>query len=291
MTYCWLNGKILPTEEASVNVLDIGLMRGYAIYEALTTYGGKPFMLADHLRRFRASAEAMRLVVPANDIEIITAIAELIKRNGFKETNVKFVLTGGKTIAGIEYDSTKPVFYILAEEFLPVPASVVAQGCKLITHEFQRQYPGYKTANYITGVMIQPARKAAGALEVLFTWHGKISECATSNFFIVKSGTLITPVHDILFGITRKVVLDLARKNGIAVEERDVTVDELATADEALISSSFKEVVPVVKIDEKTIGDGRVGPVAKKIMTLFRDFSHSGAFASDLKVSAAAVTP
>lgn len=278
----------MPTREASVNVLDIGLMRGYAIYEALTTYGGTPFMLADHLARFRQSAKAMKLDVLASDEEITAAISELVARNGFKETNIKFILTGGTTISGIEYVPGHSVFYILAEEFVPLEKRFVEHGCKLITHEFQRQYPGYKTTNYITGVMLQPARKAAGALEVLFTWQGKVSECATSNFFIVKNGTIVTPIDGILFGITRKVVLSLARTASMPIEERDITTDELTTADEAFITSSFKEVVPVVHINDDIIGDGRVGPMTQKIIQLFKEFSREESVAiSNMHVASA----
>jgi D-amino acid aminotransferase len=263
----------MPAAQAMVSIYDIGLIRGFAIYEALTTHNGKPFMLAEHLERFHRSAEAIHLKIPINDAQIAEVLNDLIVANKFKETNFKFVLTGGQTVAGIDYDYNSPTFYILAEEFSALPAYYLEKGCSLITYEFQRQYPEYKTTNYITAVMVQEKRKAAEALEVLYTWQGKISECAASNFMIIKNGVLITPKEGVLGGITRKVVLDLARKNTIPVEERDLAVSELATADEALLTSSFKEVVPVTKIDGKPIAGGAVGPVTKKILALFQEFT------------------
>lgn len=259
----------MPLAEAKVGILDIGLLRGYAIYEALAVYNGRPFMFDDHMARFRRSAEAMRLTIPATNQKIAEAISALLKRNKLTDARIKFLLTGGETVDGIDYKGDKLTFFILAEPFDPLPKKIKDHGCTLISYEFQRQFPEYKTSNYITGVWMQPARRKAGALEILFTWQGRVLECSTSNFFIVKNGAIITAARDILSGITRKAVLRLAKHSGMKVEERDLGVSELATADEAFITSSFKEIVPVIKIDNVTIGNGKPGVTTKKLATLF----------------------
>lgn len=275
VTYCYLNGKIMSAAQARVSIYDIGLLRGFGIYEAMTTHNKKPFMLEDHLERFRRSAAFAGLKVPASDAEIKEAIAELIERNGYEETNVKFILTGGTAIGGIEYDPDFPTFYILAEEFSALPEEYLTNGAKVMLYEHLRQFPCYKTTNYINAVMLQKRRKDEGALEILYHWQGNVLECATSNFMIVKGGKVITAKENILQGITRKVTLDLARKAGIPVEEREVKLDELSTADEAFLTASFKEVVPVVRADDRKIGNGAVGPVSKRLVELFREFAKS----------------
>ena len=272
--YCYLNGKMLPLAEAKVGVQDIGLLRGFGVYEALAMFAGVPFEFAAHMARFRQSTEALKLKIPLSDEEIQNALIELCKRNvpEGRDAVVRFIITGGQAIGGIEYDPAKPTFYILVEPLEPLPQEAYDKGTKLIVHEHLRMFPEYKTTNYVTAVLLQEERKKAGAVEILYTHEGKVLECATSNFFIVKGGTIITPKDNILYGITRKVALDLAKKE-FPVEERAVSVDEMYAADEAFLTSSFKEVVPVVSIDKKPVASGKPGPVSKRIIELFREFT------------------
>lgn len=271
---CYLNGKMLPVADARVGVYDIGLLRGFGIYEALMTYNRKPFMLKDHLARFRNSAKRLSLKVPATDKRITSAIHTLVERSipKGKQAIIRFILTGGKAIGGIDYDYEHPTFYILVEEFKPFPKKFYTKGCSLIVFEEQRSFAESKTTNYIQAVLLQAEQKKAGALEILYISEGRVLEAATSNFFIVKNGTLITAKSNVLPGVTRKVTIDIARPH-FKVEERDVTVDEMYAADEAFITSSFKEVVPVVKVGKRTIGDGKVGEVTKQVMKLFHEFT------------------
>src|SRR3989344_4304677 len=270
--FCYLNGTILPVSEAKVGVYDIGLLRGFGVYEALRTINGVPFMLADHMGRFPRSTKALKLHIPESDEKIRTIIESLIKRNipPGKDAIIRFILTGGQAIGGIEYNPTTPTFYILAEELVPLSDEVFKNGCKLIVHEHQRLFPEFKTTNYVTAVLLQEERKRAGALEILYTYQGKVLEPATSNLFIVKHGAIITAIDDVLAGITRKVTIDLAKKE-FAVEEREVTVDEMYAADEAFLTSSFKDIVPVVEVGGKKIGAGVPSPVTKRIMQLFHE--------------------
>lgn len=288
--FCYLNGVIMPVAEARVGIYDIGLLRGFGIYEALTTSGGVPFMWKEHIERFRASAKRLDIKVPASDEELRRAVDELISRNGYAETNIKFILTGGTAANSIEYNPDSPTFYILAEEFIPLPEKNFTEGCSLVTFEYQRQLPEYKTIDYLQAVMLQKMRKEKGALEVLYTWEGNALEAATSNFFIVKSGVLATPLKGVLHGITRRAVIECARPH-FKIEERDVSVEEIFSADEAFITSSFKEVVPVVRIDGKPIGEGKVGEVVPRVLALFREFAraHGAPSADALRVSAPAL--
>lgn len=279
--FCCLNGKIIPTKDAGVNVYDTGLLRGFGIYEALMTYNRSPFRLDDHLNRFRRSAAELVLKIPAADAEITSVIHELIKRNisEGKEAVIRFILTGGQAIGGIEYEFERPTFYILVEEFNLLDALYYTRGCSLTLYEHQRQFPECKTTNYIQAVLLQNERRQAGALEILYTSKGTVLECATSNFFIVKSGVIATAKEGILEGITRRVVIELATPH-YRLEERPISVDEMFAADEAFLTSSFKDVVPVVKVGGRGIGDGTVGPVSKRVMELFHGYTHAYGLAS-----------
>ncbi len=270
-TYCYLNGSIVPLTEAKVGVYDIGLLRGFGIYEALVVRHGKPFRFEDHMERFVRSAAQLGLVIPASADEIKTAILALAIRNGYKDAVVRLILTGGEAIGGIEYDGTKPTFYILVEEFVPLDQKYFTEGCSLMPFDHQRQFAALKTTNYIQAVLLQTERKKAGALEILYTANGMVLEAATSNFFVVKGGTVVTPKEHILGGITRKVAIELASKV-YTVEEREITLDEVYAADEAFITSSFKDIVPVVKVGEHTIGAGTPGPVTKDLMQRMHEY-------------------
>ncbi len=271
---CYLNGQILPLSEAKVGITDIGLLRGFGIYEGLVTHNRKPFMLADHLARFRRSAAKMSLTVPVSDQDIDAAIRSLVESNVApdKEALIRIILTGGPAIGVIEYNPSTPTMFILVDTFSPLEREYIEHGCKVHLVEYHRDLSEIKSINYIKTVLLQKERKEHGALEVVYTWQGKVLECGGSNIFIVKDGKLITTKDEIVLGITRKAVFDVAKPH-FEIEEREMTVDELLSADEVFITGSFKEVVPVVKVDDHTIGNGAPGPVSKRVVELFEDFA------------------
>lgn len=272
--YCYLNGEIVPLAKAHVGLYDIGLLRGFGIYEALMTYNRKPFMLKDHLARFRNSTKNLSLRIPATDSEIGSVMHELVERSipKGKEAIFRVILTGGTAIDGIEYGPEHPTFYILVEEFHTFPKEYYTDGCSLTVFEEQRRFPESKTTNYIQAVLLQEERKKAGAIEILYVSEGKVLEAATSNFFIVKNGILITAKEKVLPGVTRKVTIEVSRPH-FKIEEREVAVEEMYKADEAFITSSFKEIVPIVKVGNRKIGNGKVGEVTKQVMKLFHEFT------------------
>jgi branched-subunit amino acid aminotransferase/4-amino-4-deoxychorismate lyase len=286
MRYCFLNGAILPEDEAKVGILDIGLLRGVGIYEAMALVNGKIFRFEDHVARFRKTADFLHVTVPLDDPAIKKVIFDLVQKNAkgniesgtpAPRMNIKFILTGGTAEGGIGYGANPPTFYVFLEAWKALDEKYYTYGVRIILHEHLRQYCEYKTTNYITAARLQKDMREAGALEILYTWQGTVLECATSNLFIVKDGALVTAKDNILAGVTRNVVIELAQKNGIKVEERAYSLNELFSADECFLTSSFKDVVPVVAVgdhmlDDHMISEGDVGETTKKITRLFGEY-------------------
>lgn len=273
---CFLNGKIIPLSDAKVSVLDIGLLRGFGIYEGLITHNRKPFMLEDHLARMHRSASKMSLTPPVSDADIAAAIGELVESNvpAGKEALIRIILTGGTTVGVIDYDPATPTMFILVTEFTPLESEYLRTGCKVELVEYHRDLAEIKSINYIKTVLLQKERKAKSALEIVYTWQGQVLECGGSNIFIVKDGNIITTKDDIVLGITRKVAIDVAKPH-YSVEERTISVEEMLSADEVFITGSFKEVVPVVQVGDKKIGNGAPGPVSNHIVQLFADVARN----------------
>ena len=266
----------MPLSQANVSLYDVGVLRGFGIYEGLVSHNRKPFMFADHMERFRKSAAKMELQIPYSDAEIEKAILDLIEKNipQGKEGLIRIIETGGQAIDGIAYNPATPTFFVLVEEFIPVEEQLVQQGCAIATFEHMRQFPDLKSTNYIQAVLLQRKKREEKLAEVLYVSNGRVLECTGSNVFIVKNGTVITPGRDIIFGITRKAALMHAKKE-FPVEERDVSIEELFSADEVFITGSFKEIVPVVSIDGKSIGTGAPGAVSKRVIELFREMTRT----------------
>ncbi|MCR4334216.1 MAG: aminotransferase class IV [Patescibacteria group bacterium] len=264
----------MPTEEAKVSIEDIGLLRGYGIYAGITTANSKPFRLDDHFDQFEKSAKTLNLKIPYSRKKIAEVLEELIKKHNFKRTNFRLILTGGKTEKGVCYHKEKPTFYILAEEWKSLPKKIYTEGASLVTFEHQRLLPEIKTINYIRAISLQDYREKHNAIEVLFTSKDKVLEASMSNFFMFKSDKLITSKESIFQGITRKVILELAQKH-FKIEERLVSVKEVTNADEIFITGSFKDIVPIISIDNKKIGSSSVGVGTKKMMKLFNDYTKS----------------
>lgn len=270
--YCFLNGKVLEVEEAKVSILDIGLLRGFGIYDGLTTIGGKPFRFADHWNRFVDGAHALNLNIPITEESCEKKIKEIVEKSGLTErANIRMILTGGNTVGGIEYVFENPTFYITAEQWESLPKEYYDKGAKLVTYNHLREMPEHKTTNYIQAVNLQAWRKEEKAVEILYVHDGEVLECATSNICLVKDGAIITPAENVLGGITLKAVLELVEKASYKIEKRLVYEEELKTADEIFITSSFKDIVPIVKIDDFTVGSGTIGPITKDLMAKFAE--------------------
>lgn len=273
MNYCFLNGKILPQEKAFVRIDDIAILRGYGVFDFLRTYNSKPFLIKEHLQRLKNSAKALSLITPFSDQEIEEIVLKLLKKNKMKEAQVRILLTGGKTVNGMGYDDSKPTFAVLIEPLAPPPAESYTKGAKLITNTHMRHIHLAKTINYLNAISLAKERQKQGALEILYIFHDYVLEGSTSNFFIFKGNTLITPKDNILLGTTRNLLLKLLAKE-FKIEERDIKSAELKEADEAFLSATNKEVLPIIKIDNLVIGTGKIGKNTKKVMEIFANYTH-----------------
>jgi branched-chain amino acid aminotransferase len=266
---CFINGDFIPFQEASLKINDLAILRAYGIFDFFRTQNRRPLFIDDHLNRFIHSATHLNLHVPYSKDQMKGLISELLIRNDtlYHEFAFRLLLTGGFTEDG--YTPGNPNLIIICEQYNPAPEKHFSEGIKLITHNFVRELAHIKTINYITPISLMPKIKEAGALDVLYHKDGLISEVSRSNFFIVKDSKIITSDAHILKGITRSKLLAIARE-GFEVQEGNLFINDLLFADEAFITGTTKKVMPVVKIDDKIIGNGVPGPVVKELLSRFK---------------------
>lgn len=260
--YVWVNDSLIPSEEASVNISDLAVQRGYGIFDFFETVEGKPVFLEDHLDRFFRSAVLMRLGVKQGRDEIRNRIMELIKKNNLGDSGIKIILTGGFSPDG--FSIAEPNLIITQQEF-QIPRAMLEKGISIITHEYQRQFSDAKTLDYLQAIWLQPVLKEKKADDVLYHSNGLLRECPRANFFIItKDNKVLTPGSEMLKGITRKHVLEISA-GMYETEARDVSMDELRNAKEAFITSTTKNILPVVQIDGRTLGNGMPGEVTRTL--------------------------
>jgi len=266
---CYLNGKIIPLKDAKIGILDLGILRGFGVYDGLTSFSGEPFHFTDHWERFQNAAHSLGLTIPYSADEVRDAMRKIIGHNApGARANLRMILTGGTAEGGLKHTPGRETLFITAEPAVPLPSELYEHGGSITKHEHQRFMPEVKTTNYITAVTLQKKRLAAAAIEVLYTNGTQVLECATSNIFMVKNGALHTPDSGILKGVTRKIILELA-SDTYPTTERRVTLDDIHNADEVFITGSFKDIVPIVSIDGHIIGSGKPGAITQDIMRRF----------------------
>lgn len=267
--YYSVNGELVLKEQASLGVTDLAIQRGYGLFDYFVVTKGQPLFFEDYLDRVEQSAKWLRLELPITREELREQVMRLIRANGEQEAGIKIILTGGFSTDG--YAPAKSNLVILEMPPPVYPASKFEQGVKLMLYEHHRTFPSAKSINYIVGIYLLPQQQAAGAEDVLFHSDGHIYETTRANFFIVTNDdTIVTASEGILHGITRKKLLEIARHH-FAVEERRPTFEELHTAKEAFITSSTRLLMPVVQVDDVTIGDGKPGPISRRLLELMRE--------------------
>ena len=262
-----MNGKFIDERDAKISVNDIGLHRNYGVFEVLRTYNGAPFLLKEHLNRLVKSAKEIGLVVPYSKKEISENISKILQKNKEEESLIKILVTGGESKDGMN-PGIKPTFLILTKPLPVTDKDIYKKGVKLITYEHKRFIPSAKTLNYIQLIKSFKELKKEKAFTLLYTSDGNVSEGATCNIFFYKSKKLITPKTGVLNGITRNLVIKLAGKN-FTVDQKDIKLGILNSSEEVFITMTTKGIVPVVKIDKHTIGNGKPGKNTKIIMKLF----------------------
>jgi branched-chain amino acid aminotransferase len=268
MHHAYLNGEIRPVEETNIHISDLGLLRGYGLFDYFITYNGRPFQWDWYWERFERSAKLMCLPNPITKDEAYKVVLNLIKMSGIDNCGIRFVLTGGYSPNSMAM--TKPNLLIISEDIHPVNPKEYQTGMKVITHEYVRDYPEIKSTDYKHLMILQGDIKAAGASDVLFYKRGYISELSRSNIFLFKGDTLITPNRKILRGITRRFVLDLA-KTHFKIEERNVELKELLTADEVFTTSSTKRILPITEIGNIVLNNKNIGSKTKFLLDLVNE--------------------
>lgn len=270
MHYGYFNGTIAPTDQLAIGVTDLGLLRGYGLFDYFLTYNGRPFQWDWYWERFQNSATRMHLPLPLGKNETYAILMDLIERSvtagAPTDMAFRFVMTGGYSADSISIE--RPNLLILTEPIHPVPAIQYEQGIKVILDEYVREMAEVKSTDYKRVILMAQAIRSAGASDLLYQKGGEISELSRSNFFIIKGNRLITPSRYILHGITRRTVIQLAQSD-FQVEERPLLLSELYDADEAFTTSSTKRVLPITQIGELTVGDGYVGPKSKFLLERF----------------------
>ena len=259
MKWAYFNDGFIPEEACQLPAGDLVVQRGYGIFDFFKTLAGSPVFLEDHLSRFYQSAETMRLPVGKTAMALNEIIRNLIDKNGLADSGIRLTLTGGVSPDG--YSLATPNLIITQQPLKRPAANAFETGLRLVTYAHQRQLPHVKTIDYLMPIWLQPWLAKMKGDDVLYHHNNNISECPRANFFIVTTdGRIATPAQHILKGIHRAKVLQLAGKKAV---ERVITLAEVTTAQEAFITSTTKQVLPVTAIDGRTIGDGTPGPVTR----------------------------
>jgi D-alanine transaminase len=269
----FVNGAFMPLAEAKVSIEDRGFQFGDGVYEVIRTYRGHPFSLGAHLARLDRSATALELTQPYSHAEWTDHILEGIKRAAYPEAKIYLQITRGVAPRDHAYsDEATPTVVMTVREFHPLDRSVQATGVDAMTTEDIRWGRcDIKSVNLLANVFARQQVRQAGVFEAILVNAGLVTEGAISNVMVVQGGTVVTAPEGarILSGVTRAIVLDLALSEGLPIQKRFVSQAELYEADEVFLTGTTVEVLAVVRIDRKVIGDGRPGPITQRLTTSF----------------------
>lgn len=280
MPTVYVNGRITPAADAVIPVFDHGFLYGEGVYETLRTYNGEPFLFDAHMKRLRRSGSMIHLTIPGTDAEMLRKIRETMAAEaGLKEAYIRILVTRG--VGELTYNlaaTPTPSIVIIVKPFPEPPAAHFTEGIALAIVSVRRNHPSalnprIKSNNLLNNALAMQEALRQGAEEALMlNQQDEVAECSQSNFFIVKDGKAITPplTAGLLPGITREFVFEVARDAGVPAEERTISTADVWAADEAFITGTTREVTPVVKIDGRPFGNGRPGPITRKLLETFR---------------------
>ncbi len=280
----WINGQLYSSEDARVSVFDHGLLYGDGVFEGLRSYGGKVFRLREHVVRLFESAKAIWLEIPLTQQALCDAIDQMVKTNEIDDGYVRVIVTRGAGTLGLDPRKCKdPQIIIIADAIALYPSEYYENGLEIITVSVSRNHPAalsprIKSLNYLNNILAKIEGLQSGCIEALMLNHkGEIAECTGDNIFLVKQGELRTPPLDagILAGITRKAVSEIAEGVGIDVRRVALTKHDVYTADEVFLTGTAAEVVPVVKVDSRCIGNGKPGPITCDLKERFQALARS----------------
>lgn len=277
-----MNGILVDQAQAVVSVFDHGLLYGDGVFEGIRVYGGKVFLHQLHIDRLYESAKAIRLEIPIAPRQMIADVEAVVAANGIVDGYVRLVVTRGSGTLGLDIRRTShPQVIIIADTITLYPEELYENGLSIITASTIRNHSGalsprIKSLNYLNNILAKIEGTDAGCAEALMlNQKGEVAECTGDNIFLVKQGVLKTPPTDagILEGITRNAVIALAQQDGIDVQQVPMVRHDLYTADECFLTGTAAEVISVVSLDGRTIGDGTPGPVTKRLRALFQQLT------------------
>jgi branched-chain amino acid aminotransferase len=276
----YVNGRITKADEAVVPVYDHGFVYGEGIYETLRTYNRVPFLYERHMRRLRLSAGHLKLDVPLDDATLMTRIEETVAAAGeMQEAYIRVLVTRG--VGELSYDvraTPTPTLVIIVKPADLPSARVDNEGIKISLVPILRNHPGsvnpvIKSNNLLNNALaMQEAHRHGGEEGLMCNYRGELSECSQSNFFIVRDDVALTPksAAGLLEGVTRAFLFEVGKEVGVEVRDETLYPADLDTADEAFITSTTRELSPVVRIDDRVIGSGRPGPITRKLLAGYR---------------------
>lgn len=279
MGLIYLNGKFVDEKDAKISVFDHGLLYGDGVFEGLRSYNGKIFKLDEHINRLYKSAKAIFLEIPMKFEELKKTIIETVRKNNLKDSYIRVVVTRGVGDLGLDpRKCKKPTIFIVASKIQLYPESFYEMGIDVITVATRRNLnetvnPSIKSLNYLNNILAKIEANNAGATEgLILNQFGYVSECTGENVFIVKENDLITPPISagVLEGVTRKVVMNIGENIGLKIKEENITRYDIYTSDECFLTGTAAEIVPVVSVDKRIIGDGKPGKITLKIREEFR---------------------
>ena len=279
----FIDGKFVDEKKAVVSVFDHGLLYGDGVFEGIRAYNGRVFKLKEHVERLFFSAKAILLKIPMSQKAVADAVRETCKRNGIRDGYVRLVVTRGAGTLGLDPNRCKnPQVIIIADKIQLYPKAFYEKGLDIVTAPTTRNHPNavnpaIKSLNYLNNILAKIEAINAGCIEaIMLNAEGFVAECTGDNIFMMKGGRLLTPpfAAGALQGITRGVVLDIAREMGVEVAEPNLTRYDLFNADECFITGTAAEVVPVVKIDGRPVANGRPGKMTKKFMAAYHQVAN-----------------
>ena len=278
--WIYLNTRFVSKEEAKISVFDHGFLYGDGVFETLRAYGGKVFMLSEHIARLERSAARLHIPMPVKRSRLSAIVAESLELNKLTDAYLRITVSRGQGEIGLDPALCKyPTLVVIAKPFEPYPESFYTDGVSVAIVQTRRNLPEalpphVKSLNYLNNILAKMEATALGAYDaVLLNHQGEVTEATTSNVFVALGGRLLTPAHDcgILAGITRNLVLQLARELEIPTEETQLTAADLPIADECFLTNTTVEVLPVTQVDGQSIGEGRPGEITRRLHASFRD--------------------
>ena len=280
--YVYINGKYALKQDATVSVFDHGLLYGDGVFEGLRSYSGLVFRMKEHLDRLWESAQSIMLKIPYTKKQMNDLVIQTLQKNKLKDAYIRLVVTRGTGDLGLDPRKCKtPTVFIISDKIELYDGELCSKGVEVITVPTTRNFteavnPAIKSLNYLNNILAKIEATNSGFCDAVMLNHqGYVAECSGANIFIIKEGSLFTPPTYVgaLKGITRGAIIDTSRKLRFPFEERILTRHDLFNAEECFLTGTAAEIVPVVKIDGRVIGNGKPGEVTHRLLKGFRDLT------------------